>query len=191
MDKNKSLTEKILEIIWEGVVTTGEVIATILESGYGASYSKLDKNFREKQRRKVRRELIRQEQQRFYSLLSKLKSEGFIQSKSKRWKITISGKRKLKSLRESEVNQLPSRNYRREGSPEIVVVTFDIPEREKHKRRWLGSTLQALGFTRFQKSVWIGKVKIPEEFIEDLRFMKIDRCVHIFSAGRLGTIDIG
>ena len=70
------------------------------------------------------------------------------------------------------------------------VIIFDIPEKERYKRDWIRVSLLQLGFKMLQKSVWIGKVKIPEEFINDLKFMKIHSCVHIFSAEKLGTIDV-
>jgi len=184
----KSKTVQILEILGEGLMTAADIITVILESGYGASYSKLTRNYSKIESRRLDSHFAALERQRFYNLISKLKREGLIEG-NRKLKITRYGKEKiLKSRNVAEVKVI---KYKPEKDDATKIIIFDIPERERYKRNWLRTSLLQLGFKLLQKSVWIGKVKIPEEFIEDLKFMKIDRCVHVFSADKLGTIDTG
>ena len=69
-----------------------------------------------------------------------------------------------------------------------MIVSFDVPEKEKRKRGWLRSTLKNLGFRMLQKSVWIGKVKIPEAYLEDLKRLRLLSYIEIFAISKRGTI---
>lgn len=180
--KTKTLTEKILEIAAEGAVTTVEVITAILDSGYGASYSKIDRNFNRLESNRISKKASIEERHRFYNLISKLKREGLISGKDK-ISITQLGKTKLAKAKSKF-------KYYKESDDTTKIVIFDIPEKNKSKRDWLRKNLVDLGFKMLQKSVWIGKVKIPEEFISDIRLMKIIENIHIFTADKLGSIEI-
>jgi len=182
----RNLTVKILEILGGGLMTATDIVVAILESGYGASYSKMDKNFRRIEFARIDRMNAAREKQRFYNLISKLKREGLIEGKD-HLKITLIGKEKI--LKSNKINVRTLR-YVRERDNTVKILVFDVPEKDRHKRDWLRVSLLQLGFKMLQKSVWMGKVKIPENFLGDLRLAKIDRFVHIFSAEKLGTIEI-
>ncbi|MBI3589518.1 MAG: CRISPR-associated endonuclease Cas2 [Candidatus Liptonbacteria bacterium] len=182
----KSLTVKILEILGEGLMTATDVVTSILESGYGSSYSKMDRNFRRLEYSRIDRINEARERQRFYNLISKLKREGLVAGKT-RLKITAVGREKVLKSKGFDVK---FGRYEKEKDDTVKIVIFDIPEKDRHKRDWLRVSLSRLGFKMLQKSVWMGKVKIPEEFLEDLRFIRISQYVHIFSAEKLGTIDL-
>lgn len=183
----KSKTVQILEILGEGLMTAADIITAILESGYGASFSEMSRNYSKIELRRADNHSAVLERQRFYNLISKLKREGLVEGNIK-LKLTKRGKEKI--LKSKNAHEIKVIKYRSEKDDTTKIIIFDIPERERYKRNWLRTSLLQLGFKLLQKSVWIGKVKIPEEFIEDLRFMKIDRYVHIFTADKLGTIDI-
>ena len=70
----------------------------------------------------------------------------------------------------------------------MVIVIFDVPEKEKWKREWLRNTLRELGMKNVQKSVFIGKVKIPELFLENMRKLHAIDYVEIFEIGKTGTL---
>ena len=65
---------------------------------------------------------------------------------------------------------------------------IDIPESERKKRAWLRSALKNLNFKMIQQSVWIGKVRIPEEFLRDLRNMHLTEYVEIFEISKAGSL---
>lgn len=187
--KNKGgLTLKILEVIGESLVTTADVITAILESGYGASVSKMERNYRRLEMKRVRETLYQENMKTYYNLISKLNRDGFIAGKRKNWFLTALGKNKLDKLRKQLGARIPRKDYKIEKSDDLTIVSFDVPEKEKRKRNWLRDALISLNFSMLQKSVWIGKNKIPEELMNDIRKLKILNCIHIFSVNRTGSI---
>ena len=70
-----------------------------------------------------------------------------------------------------------------------MIIAFDVPEREREKRRWLRLALISLGFQKVQQSVWAGNIRIPAEFIEDMKENAILSYVHIFSVAQSGTLE--
>jgi len=184
---------KILEILQAGAETTADLF-DIFTSGYGESYRKLRRSIKygSPQFKNDWAFEYRQLQQ-FYSLLNQLKNHGFIEKKvdKKRksvWKITKRGLEKLKLIKEKKKSKKFIVNYTKEEDDKLKVVIFDVPEKERHKRAWLRAVLAYLGFTLLQESVWIGKNKIPEEFIHDLRRQGMLSYVHIFEINKKGTI---
>lgn len=133
------------------------------------------------------------ERKTFHSLLNKLKREGLIKQKDKKrnapWGITPSGMNKLMRLQENEKgNSSPLRGYEKESSQKLVIIAFDVPERERRKRYWLRAALVDLGFQKLQQSVWLGKVQIPQEFFTDLKNNDMLSYVHVFSITKGGTL---
>ena len=173
------ITSKILKATVKGVGQAADVIATILESGYGASYYKLERNLCKGQNKRELNKIRAREEQKLHSRIYKLKKEGFIISGKKGLSITFRGIKKLDDLNNSFSHSVPFIDYSKESSEETVIISFDIPEKEKYKRNWLRKTLMALGFSMLQKSVWIGNVKLPEKFINHLKEMRIFNYIEI------------
>lgn len=121
----------------------------------------------------------------FASRLSQLQSGGLV-AKTRRsgktlWRLTAEGR---SALRGSRADQLKPDGRRR-------VVCFDIPERDRAKRRWLRAELVACGYRQLQRSVWIGEVPLPTDFITDLDALGLHSHVHIFLVGDGNTIGAG
>jgi len=93
---------------------------------------------------------------------------------------------RLKNLKDRFL--LTSYKYKPEKTDKVVIVIFDVPEKEKWKREWLRNTLRELGMKNVQKSVFIGKVKIPELFLENMRKLHAIDYVEIFEIGKTGTL---
>lgn len=179
--------------------------AKIVFGGYSTSYKTMRQRLYSgsgwKTKKQIRyekilnqKELEKKERQKFYNLLSYLRRRGFIEKKKIEgnrvlWKLTKNGLNWLKKKKEE--NKLPVLSFK---SPEEIkkdyfkIIVFDIPENDKWKRNWLRQSLKNLGFSMLQKSVWIGKNKLPEEFIFKLREFKILSNIHIFEAKERGTI---
>ncbi len=135
--------------------------------------------------------------QNFYNLISYLQKQGLVdkhKNKSNRnsyWVITKKGKEKLKNLNQrtnKDAPLLPKTNYKIEKDKSFNIVIFDIPEKERRKRDWLRFRLQNLKFRQLQKSVWIGNIKLPTEFLADLKDLNLLSYVEIFSINKTGTI---
>ncbi|MDP1718925.1 MAG: CRISPR-associated endonuclease Cas2, partial [bacterium] len=125
----------------------------------------------------------------FQSVVQKLRKEDLITQdrKKKIWQVTQKGKEKLLQL----IKQRGScpKKYVAKISDEVVIVSFDVPEKNRTKRNWLRHVLKEMNFTMIQKSVWLAKLRLPKEFIEDLRLFKLLPCVQIFSVNKSGTIE--
>ncbi|MDP3947952.1 MAG: hypothetical protein Q8Q41_04680 [bacterium] len=190
------LTLKILGSIGDAAVTTADVLAVVAGSSYGASYSQMDYALFQRQAKRVQRELLAEEElkrkERYYSMLYKLKRDGLIIQKinkqSKMLALTAKGKKLWSELRSRANNAPPAINYRKSPAVVFTIAAFDIPERHNGKRHWLRMALKHIGLAMIQKSVWIGKVKIPEEFIDDLRRLDLTECVEIFEITKAGTL---
>lgn len=124
------------------------------------------------------------------SILWRLKKDGLVaHAGTKRnmlWKITTNGRRYLKENRPRIYRQPPKVLPAADGVYRLV--TFDVPEKERKKRRWLRKELLACGFDALHKSVFLGDRPLPEEFIKQLDLMRLNSYVHVISIEKLGTI---
>jgi len=119
----------------------------------------------------------------FSSILSQLREDGLVERlNSKRkavWRITKEGLHHIEQ----------HTSYHRPTKDGIMrVVSFDIPETQRKKRRWIREELLGLGYQLLQKSVWIGFAPLPEDFFEDLDLLELRDNIHIFSVTKEGTI---
>lgn len=186
-------TLKILNSIGDGLIAAGDVLKAFLSSGYGASPGRVGWELRKMERKRAERESEKRAKQNYYNLICKLKREGFILEKvnsgKKFFALTNRGKRKFAFLHKATHKTiLPSTSYVKESDSKLTIVSFDIPERERRKRDWLRMVLCNLGFTKIQRSVWIGKVKIPQNFLESLRGLGLIGFVEIFEISKTGTL---
>lgn len=189
------VTEKVLEILQvqaEAAAYLFEIFAT----DYATSYKRMHRSFwnRPPAFKTDWAEWYRR-RHAFHSLLNKLKRDGLVAQKEKRrnapWHITRSGVRLLTDLKKKSDRQavLPRPKYHGERRTGLIIVAFDVPERESAKRRWLRGALTALGFQRIQHSVWAGNTILPDAFLEDMRAYAILPYVHIFSVTKAGTLE--
>lgn len=186
------ITVKVLEAIGDVALRTADVLAVFAASRYGASHGELLRNLSKREAERVRKECERRVYVQYYNLLYKLKQDGLIQEKEsrgmKRFILTSHGKEKLFLLKERLRTALPEFSYEKEDADTATIVSFDIPEKEERKRRWLRGALRAMDFRIVQESFWIGKVKIPKQFLTDLRELKLLDCVEIFSVSKTGSL---
>ncbi|TSC52603.1 MAG: hypothetical protein LiPW39_556 [Parcubacteria group bacterium LiPW_39] len=184
---------KILEILQSQAETTVSLFDAFTLS-YGESHRKMHQVIKYGFKRfKADWAFLYRERQQFYSLLNQLKNQGFIEKKKTSqkqslWKITKRGREKIRIIRKFNFFKKASVIYKKEDDDKVKVITFDIPERERNKREWLRAVLSALGFTLLQQSVWIGKNKIPEKFLFDLKDREMLPYIHIFKVDKKGTI---
>jgi len=184
-----------LEAIEDIGSSLGDLFA-IFTAPYGTSMSgmayHLAKHRRRREAARARAELARDEHRAFIELMYRLRRDELVQEKRSRRGISVmrteKGKRKLAALRERLARSLPEARYAAEKEATLKIVLFDIPERERSKRDWLRSVLARLKFSMLQKSVWIGKTKIPEEFIQDLRRLKILPYIEIIAVTKTGSL---
>ena len=134
----------------------------------------------------------RQEEKKFYTLLSKMKRDGFIKKEnfnSKNfWELTRKGLNHLERVSGFSEIILPQKKYKKEKSSDLTLIAFDIPEKYRHKRVWLRKYLIDLGFQMLQKSVWIGMYEVPEDFLYDLKELNLLDNMHILKVNKTGSL---
>jgi len=190
------ITLKILEIVGETVVNTIDLVGAILSSGYGASYGKIQYELSRRQSdreiKSFRKKIYNQNKQKYYNLIYKLKRDNLIKENTEKNKkyfvLTEKGESKLFDLLARRKNKFPENIYNKENGNNLIIVAFDIPEIEKRKREWVRAALKNLDFKMIQKSVWVGKVKIPKQFLDDLLKLRLIDFVEIFEVSKSGSL---
>ncbi len=195
-----------IEIIAEIINNLGSASGDIIFTDYNTSYRNIHRRlsynatWEPKEKIKFKQKLDEKrnkerERQKFYNLLSYLKHRGLVEkrqrNKSNLWSLTSKGLVWLKNIKNEKLNlKKPFRKPENLEIDELKIIVFDIPEVERHKRNWLRQSLYNLDFSMLQKSVWVGKTKLPEEFIKRLQELKILSCIHIFTVKETGTINL-
>ncbi|OGY99838.1 MAG: hypothetical protein A2945_02490 [Candidatus Liptonbacteria bacterium RIFCSPLOWO2_01_FULL_52_25] len=186
------LAFEVLDALGEVAMSTAEVIEAILTSPYGSSYGRLQKRTREIEQERAGVKQRSREQREFYDLLYRLKRDGFIAGKQtgnkNRWLRTAKGEKKIDILKKYFSETRPRNKYEKENDSEIKIIAFDIPEKYRRKRWWLRGAVKSMGFTMLQKSVWVGKFKLPQEFIGDIKFMGLLPYVEILAVTKTGSL---
>jgi hypothetical protein len=189
----ETITEKILEILQMQAENAIDLLDIIFSDRY-TSYRKARRSlhYGPPQFKSDWAEWYRK-RRAFHALLQKLKNEGFIKKENPRknspWSITKLGLKRLAFIKnKKKERQNQPWKYQKETGSGLLIVSFDVPEKEREKRYWLRSALCSLDFKKIQQSVWAGTAKLPEEFITDLKAHKMLSYVHIFSVSQSGTI---
>ena len=173
---------KIIEAASGTALTSAQLFVAITTAGYGASYGKIMHKLDEIQTRGgqgVKKPAeFKRKRNSFYTTLYRMKRDGLIESKNGGWLATAKGKKVI-----SEGNI-----YQKEADSTVKIVIFDVPEEVASKRAWLRSALKNLGFKMLQKSVWVGKVKLPEHFIRELKSRDLMGYVEILGVTKSGSL---
>ena len=126
------------------------------------------------------------EKRKFSNLIYRLKKDGLIAcGNGKIFSLTASGKELINKIKEVMHRKV---DYPKENDDSVNMIAFDIPEKLKRHREWLRMVLKRLGFKMLQRSVWMGKIKIPKELLEDIRQRGLLDCVEIVTITKRGTI---
>ena len=182
--RGSGIKRKILEVL-ENSALTAEALFLIFTAPYGSSYSQI--------KRHVSKTLDEMhyapiKKQRLHELMYQLKQDGLIENRQSEkgafFKLNTKGKKYLNVLRK----KLLPKHYPKENDTAWKIVAFDIPEKYRNKRAWLRSVLKRLDFVMLQQSVWMGKAKLPREFIQDLENLHLDNYVEILAVHKGGTL---
>lgn len=178
---------KILSFLEDRTLNAIDLADVFISSGYGASMSKIDYEFRKKNEKRIKNQINQEKIRKIKKYLSKLDKEGFIlKNSSGEINLTSKGKRKLNIFKKSFL--LNKANYKKEVGENAIIISYDIPVVFNKERDILRDILKVLGFNLIHKSVWIGKVKLPKEFIVDLGKLGILDYVEIFEVTKNGSL---
>jgi len=187
----------VLFAILENLVQSAEGMAdffvVMAQTKYGASAREL--SYRIASKHHLSSSKNRKDMQAFYNIVHYLEKDGLITKEGKRGKkvlkITLLGVKrydKIKEKREGALFPDVGSYHSEKRKRGVVIVVFDIPEKDRRKRDWLRYALRELGFTLVQRSVWMGKTILPREFISDLRALGLDKFVEIFQVSAAGSL---
>lgn len=119
--------------------------------------------------------------------LSRMKKDGLLKNKDRKWSVTPEGDELLKG-RNSDIKRFfPTAKGLAQKLQRNLIVIFDIPEKKKRYREWLRSELVGFGFTLIQKSVWLGPA-LPKEFVEYLSEIGLLKHIRFFRASEKDLI---
>src|SRR3989338_4653709 len=184
------LLYKILNFVEDTFVDLVDFQIAILESGYNVSTSKIEYNYEKKRRRREdyqqQRNANQQSKLRLQKYLSKLEKDGLIVRKGIKIAITPDGKKKLIILRGEILKN--TGNIRKETGPNLIIVSYDFPVAERRLRDRTREIFKILDFKMIHQSLWVGKVKIPQEFIKYLEGIGALKYIEILEVTKRGTI---
>ena len=109
-------------------------------------------------------------------ILWRLQKKGLVEKKKSGFQITKLGLKTVKEFQEKEEEQW-------DGKWRIVM--FDIPEKNRDGRNWLRWQLISLEYKPIQKSVFMGKSPLAEDFYEEILFRKLNNCVRLMTVGEV------
>lgn len=181
---------KILEFLGDSSRLISDTLF-IFTLPYGTSLGKMEHLLRKKHREENLKNIYK-EKRRFSDLLYRLKKDNLVEGADKNGrfflKLTLKGKKCLEKMRFAKPNVLPNNQFQSESENLFKIVIFDIPEKERRKRAWLRAALRNLKFIMLQKSVWIGKAKLPREFISAIDDLNLSSYVEIFVISKSGSL---
>ena len=178
---------KILNFLSDQVCVQVNFAHAILKAGYGASGGKINYEFSKLQDRRFHSQLNKQKILNFQKYLSKLKGQGLIlENSSKQIYLSDKGKKKLNKFKSSF--SLNRDLYNKKIGDRVVVISYDIPIAFNKERNILRDMLRTLGFNLVHKSVWVGKVVLPERFVTDLSKLGVLDFVEILEVTKEGTL---
>ncbi len=164
----------------------------IFTAPYGISHRGLQRRLSENHRAQAKAHISHEKRRQVHNVLYQLRTQGLIASEETKsgvmYKPTKQGTKKLLNLRALHDRFLPRRVYETTQEQETKIIVFDVPERERRKRDWLRAVLKRIGFHMVQRSVWIGKNAIPEDFVKDLGRLNLIPYVKILAVTKKGNL---
>lgn len=181
----------VLKALEKGTAATIDLL-DFLGPWDGGAYSKMHRSLHGPVRSNSKdfaAERKKEAARQFYNLLYRLRQDGLIErDESRFWSMTAKGKEKLEKLLKRNKENLPKKDYKLENDKSLILVVFDIPEKMRPKRNWLRDVLVRLNFSMLQKSVWLGRGKLPQSFIADLKEYGLLPHIEILSIAKAGSI---
>jgi len=181
------LIYKILDFLEDRNMATVDFFSGFLAAGYGASLGEMEYQHRIRDEVRHNYQIDKERKRNLQKYIYKLKSQGLITENSDR-KIGVSseGKKKLSLLKKNKT--INKNNYKKQTVAEITIVSYDIPVVFNKERNILRDLLKLLGFQAVHQSVWVGKVKLPQQLIIDLDKLGILGYIEILQVTKTGSL---
>lgn len=116
------------------------------------------------------------------TILWRLEKKGLVAKDKSRYQLTTQGLDMVKIFRKKE-------KEKESWDGKWRIIMFDIPEKRKENRNWLRWQLVSLDYKPLQKSVFIGKQPLAEDFYEEILLRKLNQCVRLMTVGEIDNGD--
>jgi len=179
---------KILDLLEDTTINTVDFFGAFLKAGYGASMGKIDHEYKKANDKRYTRQLERERKRHFQKYIYNLKAQGLVvENSNEQVKLSKKGKERLTALKNKRI--LHKDSYEKQAGNKIVIVSYDLPTPFNKERDILREILKRLGFTMIHKSVWVGKVKIPKDFIVAIEKLGILKFIEILEVTKNGSLN--
>ena len=133
------------------------------------------------------REFNRYNKQSVRVALSRLQERGYVNNSTTGWSINKKGDEYLKRC--SFKNRLLSymASPFAENPSQSIIISFDIPEKNRFIRHWLRNQLKIFGYKMLQQSLWLGPGPLPLLFTKRLENLNIKKNVKTFKITKRNT----
>ncbi len=143
------------------------IIATLLSAKNSYTFHKI---LKEREFENFKKESIRLG-------IYRLKKKGFIKCENSEFSLTKEGKDFYKNKNPLSYITSPFNK----NSKNNLIISFDIPERDRKIRRWLRNQLKIFNYKMLQQSLWIGPGPLPKEFLKRLDKLQIRKNIKTFN----------
>lgn len=178
---------KILDFLEDRSFDMFDFSTAFLNSGSNATIGRFEYELSKTKKARRDYKLSREELRRFQKYVYKLRSEGLIvRGRGDALSVSDKGKERLTLLRRDKL--LDKNNFQKSVGEKFIIVSYDLPNRLNIERDRLREALRALGFRMIHKSVWVGKVKLPENFIQHIEKLGLHKFIEILEVTKKGTL---
>ena len=122
------------------------------------------------------RKLKRYKKESVRVALSRLHSKRYIEKSTSGWLITKKGKSHAENIRLLCYIKSPFK----EKTLSNMIISFDIPEKNRIVRNWLRNQIKIFGYKMLQQSLWIGPGPFPLSFLKRLEDLNIRKKIKTF-----------
>ncbi|MFA5791835.1 MAG: CRISPR-associated endonuclease Cas2 [Candidatus Paceibacterota bacterium] len=82
-------------------------------------------------------------------------------------------KKYSRKIRRRSLYHVSFSSYFKKDAPKNLIIMYDIPHTLKKERDWFRRHLIKFGYIMVQKSVWVGPLPLPKNFLNYLKEIKI------------------
>ena len=132
------------------------------------------------------RKLKRHKKESIKATLFRLRSKGYAEKSSEGWSITPKGKLFLNNKKTRQLMGYLESPFQKNSSNHIII-SFDIPEKNRILRNWLRNQIKIFGYKMLQQSLWIGPGPLPAAFIKRLENLNIRKNIKTFRITKGGN----
>ena len=112
-------------------------------------------------------------------VLHRLQRKGLIEKKNNECKLTLLGLRYFKKIKQNNIEK------KKEWDGKWRIVMFDVPEKYRKERNWLRFQLFGFEYQQLQKSVFLGKWPLTEDFFSEIVKRKLNNFIRLITIGEI------